>query len=333
MHVAIKRDDLLMLLATMADETEPADPVTEAVMAAVGAVAPELPPCLADPDPAVRRAAVRVAAVATDPKAVAERLTAMYGSDPDADVRADALTALARVDPDEAREAAALDDGVPAIRLAAALLSLERSAPPYPAEPVEVLAADGTEPGGDAFPFPGLGSQEHRLTTLLTADVDAGLAVAARWVAADDRGAIALISALDPQAAGRLLPELTDLLRAGRAAVPVARVLGTLDGVDRKTLRLLAKARKSDNEMLRATAAASHALLSGKAEPAIRVLAPLLTAGRQAAWYLPEAGHPRALPWSRRSRNCSAQPTPGPGWPPRRRTGASPAIPDARCRS
>ncbi len=90
--------------------------------------------------------------------------------------------------------------------------------------------------------------------------------------AADERGAIALlVGALDPPAAGQLLPELIDLLRAGRAAVPVARLLGGLDGVDRKTLRLLATAMRSDNAMLRATAAASHALLTGEREPAIQV--------------------------------------------------------------
>jgi hypothetical protein len=414
LHAEVKRDELLMLLAAMADQPVPADPVTEAVRSAVGAVAPGLLPCLSDPDPAVRRAGVRVAAVATDPKAVAGRLAALYDSDPVADVRADALTALARVDRDEAREATALGDAVPAIRLAAALLSLERSAPPYPAELIEILATDGTAPDGDAFPFPELGTQEHRLTTLLTSDVDAGLAVAARWVAvgdsdgrgswlaehvaetwrdheeqvvavlaaalphqpdanglrlrleaiarcitgvrdvdaglrdallghaasadsrvaraaqlalvrcgdqrvltggfelsaralaaapgdalphvrkalpaADDHGAIALVTALDPHAAAQLLPELKDLLRAGRAVVPVARLLGTLDDADRKVLGLLAKAMKSNNEMLRATASASHALLTGEAGPAIRVLEPLLTAGRQVAWYLPEAG-------------------------------------------
>ncbi|MEV0408863.1 hypothetical protein [Actinoallomurus sp. NPDC050550] len=412
LHAVLKRDELLMLLVTMADQTRPADPVTEAVRAAVGAMAPGLLSCLEDADPAVRRAALRVAAVATDPKAVAERLNGVYVADPDADVRADALTALARVDPNEAREAAALGDGVPAIRLAAALLRLERSAPPYPAELIDVVAADGTEPSGEVFP--GLGSQKHRLTTLLTADVDAGLAVAARWVAAgdpggqgswlaehlaeawrdheeqvvavladalphqrdastlglrlefiarwisgvpevdaglrevllghassaeprvaqaaqlalawcrdervltgpfepsaqalavapgdalphvrkallaaDNSGAIALVCALDSRTAGQLLPELTDLLRARRAAIPVARVLGMLDEVDREVLRLLAEAMKSDNEMLRVTAAASHALLTGEMEPAIQVLEPLLTTGRQVAWYLPEAG-------------------------------------------
>ncbi|MEU8800915.1 hypothetical protein [Spirillospora sp. NPDC048819] len=412
LHAVLKRDHVLLLLVVIADQATPADPVTEAARAAVGAVAPALSSCLDDADPAVRRMAVRVAAVATDPDAVAERLTAVYVADPDADVRADALTALARVDPDEAREAAALGDGVPAIRLAAALLRLERSAPPYPAELIDVLAADGTHADGETFP--GLGSQQDRLTTLLTADVDAGLAVAARWVAAgdpggrgfwlaedvanawrdreeqvvavlaaslphqmnadslglrleaiarwisgvqdveaglrdvllghaasaeprvahaaqlalarcgdervltgpfepcalalavapgdalahvrkalpaaDDNSAIALVSALDPGTAAQLLPELTDLLRAGQAVIPVARVLGTLDGADREVLGLLAEAMKSDNEMLRATAAASHALLTGEAAPSIRVLEPLLTTGRQIAWYLPEAG-------------------------------------------
>ncbi|MER6353829.1 HEAT repeat domain-containing protein [Streptomyces sp. NPDC001634] len=206
LHSVAKREQLLMLLVVMADQPVPETPVTDgtrsvtqAVRETVAAQVPLLLPCLGDPDRAVRRAAVRLAALGgvgaePVPPGAVRQLTDLFDSDPVAEVRADALTALAHIDPDteaaRRREAAALDGPVPAVRLAAALLGLERSGPPYPSDLVAVLAADGAEPdpGEDDFPFAGLGTQEQRLTDLLTADPHAGLAVAEAWVAEGDLG-------------------------------------------------------------------------------------------------------------------------------------------------
>ncbi|MFJ1652924.1 hypothetical protein ACIOC2_16275 [Streptomyces sp. NPDC088337] len=199
LHAPGRREELLMLLAVLADH-DPADiesphwPVSSvaAVCAELCWVLPDLLPCLKDPERGVRRAALRVVA------AVAELLPAelrffavvqlegLYSTDPVPAVRADAMVALARF----GREMPALDSPLPEVRLAAALLAAERSGPPYPAELVEVIAEDGAEPdpGDDDFPWSGTTTQEGRLTRLLTRDPNAGLAVAARWIAASDIG-------------------------------------------------------------------------------------------------------------------------------------------------
>ncbi|KPI15467.1 hypothetical protein OV450_2605 [Actinobacteria bacterium OV450] len=202
-HAPAKRDELLMLLAVLADH-DPADvalphwsdtPVA-AICAELARVLPELLPCLGDPDRAVRRAALRVVAAPAGQLTAQQRATAVarveevYAGDPVAAVRADALVALSRYGREEQ---AALDSPLPEVRLAAAALSLARSGPPYPAGLVDVIAEDGADPdpGDDAFPWPGTdtnGPDDH-LRDLLTEDPDAALAVAARWIGAGDLGA------------------------------------------------------------------------------------------------------------------------------------------------
>jgi hypothetical protein len=198
-HAPGKRDELLMLLAVLADH-DPEDveaphwpgSSVAAICAELCRVLPDLLPCLGDTERGVRRAALRVvAAVAellpADLRApVVTQLERLHDTDPVPAVRADAMTVLARF----GRQTAALDSPLPEVRLAAALLGAERSGPPYPAELVEVIAEDGAEPdpGDDDFPWSGTTTQEERLTRLLTQDPDAGLAVAARWIAAGDIG-------------------------------------------------------------------------------------------------------------------------------------------------
>ncbi|MGF1425761.1 hypothetical protein [Kitasatospora sp. LaBMicrA B282] len=197
-HVPGRRDELLMLLATLADH-DPQDvdsprwagsPVA-AIRAELARVLPDLLPCLADADRSVRRAALRVVAAVAGAlpaglrEEVEARVAGLYDADPVAAVRADALVVLDCF----GREVAGLDSALPEVRLAAALLVAERSEPPYPAALLAVLATDGAEPepGDDAFPWRG-STQEARLTRLLTKDPDAGLAVAAGWIAAGDPG-------------------------------------------------------------------------------------------------------------------------------------------------
>ncbi|WP_405831306.1 hypothetical protein [Streptomyces sp. NBC_01176] len=198
-HASGRREDLLMLLATLADH-DPAD--TElphwprssvaAICAGLCDVLPDLLPCLGDPERGVRRAALRVVAAVAEllphktGALAAERIDALYVDDPVPAVRADALIVLDRF----GRPLEPLDSPLPEIRLAGALLAAERSGPPYPAELVEVIAEDGAEPdpGDDDFPWSGTATQDERLTRLLTRDPDAALAVAARWIAAEDLG-------------------------------------------------------------------------------------------------------------------------------------------------
>ncbi|MCX5589255.1 hypothetical protein [Streptomyces erythrochromogenes] len=200
LHAPGRRDELLMLLAVLADH-DPQDAESPswpgssvaAICAELARVLPDLLPCLGDAERAVRRAALRVvAAVAgrlpAEVRATAERrVDELYATDPVAAVRADALVVLDRF----GRETAALDSPLPEVRLAAAMLAAERSGPPYEERLVDVLAEDGAEPdpGDDGFPWAGTRSQEDQLTDLLTRDVDAGLAAAARWIAAGDLGA------------------------------------------------------------------------------------------------------------------------------------------------
>lgn len=195
-HVPGRRAELLMLLATLAahepedvDSPHWAGSSVAAVCAELGRVLPDLLPCLADADGTVRRAALRVAAALAEvlpagPREEAEaRVAGLYDGDPVPAVRADAMVALGRF----GREVAGLDGPLPEIRLAAALLTAERCEPPYPAELVAVLAADGAVPAprADALPWGG-STQEERLAQLLSEDPDAGLAVAAGWIAAGD---------------------------------------------------------------------------------------------------------------------------------------------------
>lgn len=199
LHVPGKRDELLMLLAFLADH-DPADvespywpgsPVAE-ICAELCRVLPDLLPCLEDPERGVRRAALRVVATVADflpaelQATIVTRLDRLYTTDPVPAVQADALVVLARF----GREQAALDHPLSEVRLAAALLGAERSGPPYPAELVEVIAEDGADPdpGDDDFPWSETTTQDEQLTRLLTQDPDAGLTVAARWIAAGDIG-------------------------------------------------------------------------------------------------------------------------------------------------
>jgi hypothetical protein len=199
LHAPGKRDELLMLLAVLADHDPAAvesphwpDSDVAAVCAELCEVLPELMQCLGDPERAVRRAALRVVSAVADllpykPWVLAvEQVDALYADDPVPAVRADALIVLNRF----GRVLEPLDSPLPEVRLAAAQLAAERSGPPYSAELVEVFAEDGAEPdpGEDDFPWSDTTTQDERLTRLLTRDPDVGLTVAARWIAAGDVG-------------------------------------------------------------------------------------------------------------------------------------------------
>ncbi|MFJ9714149.1 hypothetical protein [Streptomyces sp. NPDC101234] len=145
-----------------------------------------------DTEREVRRAVLRVVAAvaellpADQHAPVVALLDGVYATDPVPAVRADAVVVLARL----GQEAAAVDSPLPEVRLAAAMLAVARSGPPYPADLVDVIAEDGAEPdpGDDDFPWPGTTTQEEQLRRLLTEDPDAGLTVAARWITAGDIG-------------------------------------------------------------------------------------------------------------------------------------------------
>ncbi|MFE4701200.1 hypothetical protein ACFRIC_29490 [Streptomyces sp. NPDC056738] len=199
LHAPRKREDLLMLLAVLADHDTAAVELphwprshSAAICGELCAVLPELLPCLMDPERGVRRAALRTVAAVADvlpdeQRAPAiEQVEALYADDPVPAVRADALVVLDRFD----RAPAALDSPLPEVRLAAAQLALERSGPPYAPELVEILTEDGAEPdpGEDDFPWSDTTTQEQRLTDLLAQDPDAGLTVAAGWIDAGDIG-------------------------------------------------------------------------------------------------------------------------------------------------
>lgn len=236
-HAAGKRDELLMLLATLADH-DPADvdsphwpdSSVAAVCAELCRVLPELLPCLGDAERVVRRAALRVVAAVAEllpaelRAAVVARVDVLYATDPVPAVRADAVVALARL----GRETASLDSPLPEVRLAAALLAAERSGPPYPDQLVEIIAEDGAEPdpGDDDFPWSGTTTSDQHLTRLLTRDPDAGLAVAADWIAAGDLGARGSWLAREIAETWRdREPEVLDLLLA---ALPHQREARTL---------------------------------------------------------------------------------------------------------
>ncbi|MFD8599219.1 HEAT repeat domain-containing protein [Kitasatospora sp. NPDC059646] len=193
-HGAGRRADLLLLLALMAGH-EP-DQVGSArwerspvagVCAELSRALPDLLPCLADPDPAVRQAALRVVAAVADLlpdlDGAASPVAARYASDPAPPVRADAVLALGAL----GHPAVGLDHEWPEVRLAAAVLIAERDGPPYPPEAVSALSADGARPPW-GMPWADGRNLDARLTDLLALDPDAALAVAARWIAAGDEG-------------------------------------------------------------------------------------------------------------------------------------------------
>ncbi|GAX58136.1 hypothetical protein [Streptomyces olivochromogenes] len=198
-HASGRREELLILLATLADH-DPEDIESPhwpgsspaAVCAELCGVLPGLLPCLADAERVVRRAALRVVAAVAEllpyelRASAIEQIDVLYATDPVPAVRADALVVLNRF----GRLLEPLDSPLPEVRLAAAMLAAERSGPPYPAELVEVIAEDGAEPdpGDDDFPWSGTTTRDEPLTRLLTRDPDAGLAVAARWIVAGDLG-------------------------------------------------------------------------------------------------------------------------------------------------
>ncbi|MGW4382190.1 hypothetical protein [Kitasatospora sp. NPDC004531] len=195
-HGAGRRVDLLLLLALMADHgaedvasprwerSEVADMCAELVR-----VLPEIARCLADPDPEVRQGALRVVAAVADllptrqVDEVAGRVGGLLAGDPVPQVRADALLTLGAL----GHRAATPDDAPPELRLAAALLTAERDGAPYAPELVEVFAADGARPPW-SMPWADERDMDARLTCALSLDPDAALAVAARWIAAGDRG-------------------------------------------------------------------------------------------------------------------------------------------------
>jgi hypothetical protein len=202
LHVTWHREAVLEVLTRLAELGEWGVPAPESlggrVRAAVLAELPLLMGCSTDPDPFVRQAAIRLACVGTRPAdpSVLRTLADLYESDPSAPTRADALSALALLDPDpasvRAREAAAIDDRDREVRLAAALSGLDRAEPPYPAALVAVVAADGAAvPGSHRFtarprPFPYPGAPHDRENELLTEDPEGALSVARAWIAAGD---------------------------------------------------------------------------------------------------------------------------------------------------
>ncbi|MFJ3794518.1 hypothetical protein [Kitasatospora sp. NPDC090091] len=198
-HVPAKRDELLMLLAVLADH----DPAIvdsphwrtgprAAICAELCRVLPDLLPCLGDPERGVRRAALRVVAVVAGQlpaelrDEVVAQLDELYDTDPVPAVRADAMVVLFRF----GRELEPLASPLAEVRLAGAVIAAEQSGPPYSAELVAVIAEDGAEPdpGDDDFPWSSTTTQGEQLIRLLTRDPDACLAVASRWIAAGDLG-------------------------------------------------------------------------------------------------------------------------------------------------
>ncbi|WP_030267011.1 hypothetical protein [Streptomyces sp. NRRL B-24484] len=242
-HAPGHRADLLMLLAVMADHDRTAAGSPARLSADVAAVCtelcrvlPDLLPCLGDAEPSVRRAALRVVGAVADllpaGSSAPSRVEGLYAADPVPAVRADAATVLALL----GRETGALDHPLREVRLAVAVLEAERSGPPYRAELVAVVAADGAEPDrrDDDLPWADGSTADGRLTGLLVRDPDAALAVAARWIAAGDLGARGSWLARNVAETWRdREPEVVDLLLAALPHQPDAearsarlRVLG-----------------------------------------------------------------------------------------------------------
>lgn len=178
-----------------------------AVRAEVALVLGELVPLLADPDPGVRQAMIRIVAVCPS-RLVRELCDLREFGDVDERVRADALLALARVERDwpglRRRLEDSLRDGSPAVRQAASLTLLSLNGLPFPAGTVTVLA-DSVSAVGDLWAEPGdeswdrlpgtalpdrhadgilAGLDAPGVLTTLSLDRDAALEAAARIVAA-----------------------------------------------------------------------------------------------------------------------------------------------------
>jgi hypothetical protein len=154
LHVDFHRAGILYLLTRFAEDPEGADhdPLSGKLRAAVVAELPALTGCLSDPDPQVRQQAIRMTVVAPRPldPVVLGTVSDLYARDPDPWTRADALTALALIDPNRQavrhREATAFADDAPEVRLSAALLGLERAQKPFPAALVDMIAACPANP-------------------------------------------------------------------------------------------------------------------------------------------------------------------------------------------
>jgi HEAT repeat protein len=212
-----QRERIILLMAGMCRQygEDWSDPSTfsGAVRAAVASVLGELAPLLADPDPGVRRAMLRIAAVC--PSLVVRDVCDLREfADPDERVRADALLALARAEHDwpglRLRLQDCLRGGSPAVRQAAALTVLSLDGLPFPPGPVTILA-DSLGAVGDLWAEPGdetwdqlpgaslpdpyadavpAGRDALGVLTTLSLDRDAALGAAARIVAARTRHAV-----------------------------------------------------------------------------------------------------------------------------------------------
>ncbi|MFJ1608649.1 hypothetical protein ACIOHS_35655 [Streptomyces sp. NPDC088253] len=245
LHVSWHREAVLEVLTGLAELDKWGVPAPESlggrVRAAVLAELPLLMGCLTDPDPFVRQAATRLACVGARPAdpAVVRTLADLYESDPSASTRADALTALALLDPDPAtvrdRVATAVGDHDREVRLAAALSGLDRAEPPYPAALVAVVAADGAAvPSSHRFaarprPFPYPGAPRDRETELLTEDPEGALSIARAWIAAGDthRWGSRLVGQVDERWRDREAPCVAALAKA----LPLHQ-----DGADRSSI-------------------------------------------------------------------------------------------------
>ncbi|GAB3845665.1 hypothetical protein ACFPIJ_38535 [Dactylosporangium cerinum] len=185
-HAALHGADparVLRLLADIADRPagDLADPVAMAVVEASAAAVVDLLSTARHADATMRARYARLAAAVPLPlpDTVVAELTALEAGDPDVDVRAEALAALAAHHPaPEPRLRAALSDSSDGVRLTAAVLSMRRSGPPYPPPAVEVVAACGDRPRSD--------DRAERITELLVEEPDTGFAVAERWIDAGD---------------------------------------------------------------------------------------------------------------------------------------------------
>jgi hypothetical protein len=184
-----------------------------AVRAQVAAGLGELAPLLADPDPEVRQAILRVIAVCPPPL-VRELCDLREFDDEEQSVRADALLALAHVEHDwpglRPRLEDSLHDGSPAVRQAAALTLLSLDGLPFPHSTATILAdsiaavgdlwAEPQDESWDRLPGTSLrdpqadgvpaGRNALGVLTTLTLDPDAALEAAERIVAARGRHAV-----------------------------------------------------------------------------------------------------------------------------------------------